>query len=350
MELTEQRSALSLLSILLLTTGLTVSVAAVPANDFLSHATTAAVQNIIDLTIRQQYDRALQRCRKLQAELPQHPVGYFFEAATLQAMMLDYEADAFRERFLELTAQVQRLCKKALQEQPENSWLYFFYGGALGYEAYLRGREQEYLTAFREGWESIQYLERAVQLDSTNFDARLGIGVYKYYRSKLGKFLAWLPFVHNERREGIRLIELARRRGTFSKAAATNALIWIFISEKEFERAQALIDSSRAHYPDSRFFMWSQATVALRTERFHVACEIFERIIASYAAEGVRSAYNELVCHSRLAELYAELENQHKAAEHARQALALEIPRSYRKKAGEYRKRAENVLQAVDNE
>ena len=111
----------------------------------------AEIQQIIDLTIAQDYDRAFAMCKELQRLFPAHPMGFFFEAATLQAQMLDYENYQARKRFFALTDKIRRLGQEALHNDSKNSWLYFHNGSSLGYQAYFLGREHHYWPAFREG-------------------------------------------------------------------------------------------------------------------------------------------------------------------------------------------------------
>ncbi|MFQ5632457.1 MAG: tetratricopeptide repeat protein, partial [bacterium] len=294
--------------------------------------------------VNQEYADALQICQRLQKQYPQHPVGYFFEAATLQASMMDDENYKLKDRFFQLTAKVHKLCKAALRNDPQNSWLYFFMGGAMGYEAYFLGREQNYLKAFSDGWNSIQSLETAIALDAENYDAYLGIGAYKYYRSKLSKYLNWLPFVRDERKTGIEMIERAIEKGKFSKAAAMNALIWIHIGEKNYPQADALIDEALARYPNSRFFLWGKATSATEQKNWRRAEIVYKKILQSYAREGKRSSYNKLLCHTRLAEIYAKRNNSELASKHAQKALTIKINKSMRKKARKHQKLAEQIL------
>lgn len=307
-------------------------------------AAIAEISTLIDATIRQDYQRAFAICEQLQTRYPAHPLGYFFEAATLQARMLDYEEYAEKERFFKLTAKVREMSKQALRDDPKNSWYHFFIGGALGYEAYFLGREHHYLKAFSEGWNSIQSLETAIALDTSNYDAYLGIGTYRYYRSKLSKYLSWLPFVGDEKEAGIRMIRQAIDHGKFSRAAAMNGLIWIYIDEEKFRQADELIETALAEYPTSRFFLWAKATSASEQKKWHQAEQVYFDILKSYRAEGVRSHYNELLCHARLAQIYDHLRKAELAQTHAKTALQIEIAKSLRKRAQKFQTMAEQII------
>lgn len=314
------------------------------SEDLFSEENIAIIQSIIDNTINQKYEKAFQLCHELQKLYPTHPAGYFFEATTLQAEMLDFENYDQNKRLFRLTKQAEELCKSHLRSDPQNSWHYFFLGGAFGCDAYFLSREQKYLKAFSDGLHSIQSLETAVALDSSNYDAYLGIGAYKYYRSKLSKFLSWLPFVRDEKESGIQMIELAIEKGRFSKAAAMNTLIWIYIDEEKYTQAEKLTHRALEKYPESRFFLWGKATAASKQKNWRQAEIVYQQILQSYATEDKRSFYNELVCHASLAKIYANLAMGALACEHAQKALTIKIPKSVQKKAQKYRKMAEQIL------
>lgn len=320
---------------------------ALASGPYLPDSSVATAQHIIQHTTRQNYAHALALCHLLQQRHPEHPVGYFFEAATLQARMLDFEDYSEQKTFFALSKKVVSLCRTLLVKQPENSLLYFFWGAALGYEAYFQGKDNHMLQAFRGGWDSIQLLERALALDPGNYDVYLGIGAYKYYRSKYSHFLKWLPFVHDERQAGIEMIRQAIDNGLFARPAALNALIWIYVEEKHYEAAQELVDRALADYPGSRFFLWGKARVAQLREDWPAAAAAYREILRSYAEDGKQVPVNELICYAGLAECARAEGDAASAIELARRALAIEVPSSGRKKVEPYRDEAKKLLREL---
>jgi tetratricopeptide (TPR) repeat protein len=263
------------------------------------------LQTAITQTILQQYDKALELTELVIKSTPSEPTGYFFKAAILQARMMDYENYEHDEKaFFFATATCRKLAQAKLKERHDQAWAHFFYGSAMGYEAFLLGKKKKFLEAFRYGWQSLQHLEAALKINPQLHDAYLGIGTYKYYRSKMSKTFSWLPFVKDEREEGILMIRQAIAHGRYSRTAAINGLSWILINENRSAEALALIDSALIMYPASRFFLWSAGEAAYRAKRYDQAAAYYRLILSSLQNENRLSPYLELAGRTRLAKAY----------------------------------------------
>jgi tetratricopeptide (TPR) repeat protein len=275
----------------------------------LSDHQTAALDSLIQMSIFQaicqHYDSALGLTEKVIKLTPREPIGYFFRAAILQARILDYEDyDGDEDAFFAATGMCRKLAQTKLREHRDEAWAHFFFGSALGYEAFLIGKKKKYFEAFRYGWQSIQHLEAALKIDPQLYDAYLGIGTYKYYRSKMSRSFSWLPFIRDERETGIQMIRQALAKGRYSRPAAINGLSWILMDENRPAEALALTDSALAMYPSSRFFLWSAGEAAGRVGRHEQAAAHYRIILESLQLENHLSPYLELVGRTRLAKVY----------------------------------------------
>ncbi len=306
------------------------------------------VEQIVNHSVMQDYDAARAICLEMERAYPEHPGGYFFRAAVLQSKMMDYENYAELDEFFRLTRRALELARRDIKKYRQNSWPYFFLGASLGYRAFYYFREKNYLQAFHDGWNAIKMLERSLELDSTNYDVYLGIGAFKYYKSKYSKSLQFLPFVTDERELGIRLIRKTIEMGKFAYPAALNALTWILLEEGRYAEAEATVREALQKYPGSRFFLWGKAAVAYRQEKWTEAREAYEGILASYVNDpGGRSPFNEMVCHAMLATIYQKTGNGDLARRHAEEVLQIRIDRRLKKRAKPYLKLASQILEEV---
>jgi tetratricopeptide (TPR) repeat protein len=309
------------------------------------------LQQAISRTIAQKYGEAFALADSVIKLAPEEPVGYFFHAAILQARMLDYEKLMDEKTFLSATGACRKVAQKKLRQNANDAWAHFFLGSALGYEAFFLGKTKRFFEAFRTGMRCIHHLEAALKLDPQLYDAYLGIGTYKYYRSKMSKNFTWLPFVDDERAEGIRMIRQAMAKGRYSRSAAINGLSWILMDENRPEEALALVDSALALYPSSRFFLWSAGEAAYRVGRYEQAAACYEQIIQSLQNENVLSPYLELVGRTRLAKVYQAANKMEAACQELQRLGALELSKNERargeaflKDTAAYRKNCEGHL------
>jgi len=295
------------------------------------------LQKAIVRTTSQHYEEALALTDLVIKLSPDEPPGYFFRAAVLQAWMMDYENYAADEKaFFAATGACRKLAQQQLRERRNEAWAHFFFGSAIGYEAFVMGKKKKYFEAFRYGWKSIQHLETALQLDPQLYDAYLGIGTYKYYRSKMSKNFSWLPFVKDEREIGMRMIRAALAKGRYSRTAAVNGLSWMLMDENRPAEALALIDSALALYPTSRFFLWAAGEAAFRVGRYDHAAAHYQQILTTLQNENQLSPYLELVGRARLARVYQAAEKFDEACHELERISVLVLSKPDRERGEEF--------------
>lgn len=310
---------------------------------FFTPALDSLISVAVEKTINQEYDSALADVRSIEARFPESPVGPFFRAAVLHSMMIDYENYDEEPEFKRAVDLTLARSKKWLRRPETAAWGNFFMGAGLAYLAFYYGKQMQIVQAFRTGLSSISALERALAADSTLYDAYLGLGVYKYYRSKYARFLSWLPFVADEREEGIRMVYVATDKGKFSRYAATNTLIWLLLDEKRFDEAYRLAHNAAATYPNSRFFMWTAAATERYLGRWDAALQRYQAILDSFQKEGRLAPYNEVVIRARLAESYHHLGDWLESNTQCHRALAVPLTKAEKRRAQKYLRKLEEL-------
>lgn len=285
------------------------------------------LQRAVVATVEQEYDHAFRLVDQAIALAPNDPLGPLFRAATLQSRMMDYEIYDDEKEFFKSVKQCRQLAEKKLQRQPNDAWGHFALGSAYGYEAFYIGKKKRYLEAVHLGWNSIKHLEAAVRLDSTLYDAYLGIGTYKYYRSKLK-----LLFFSDERETGLAMVRKAGTHGKYSRYAALNGLTWILLDENNAQEAFAISDAVLLKHPRSRFFMWGVAESASRLEKIDYAREIYRRLINTLQEEGKLTPYLEAVGRTKLSRVEFRAGNAEAACRELTRAAELKIERDPRHK------------------
>lgn len=280
------------------------------------------LQKAITATIDQKYDRALVIIDSVIAHSPAEPIGHLFRAATLQSRMLDYEDDADEAIFMKSTKTCSELSHKLLHKNPNDAYAHFWLGSAYGYEAFHLGKKRRYVEAVHKGWKTIQHLEAAIRLEPGLYDAYLGIGTYKYYRSKLKLF-----FLGDESAEGLAMVRQAATHGNYSRYAAINGLTWMLLDENLAAEAYAMTDSVLQAFPRSRFFLWGAAEAAARLKKFERARECYQQIMISLQEERKFSPYLEAVCRSKLARLALQESNLQEACAQLDLIDARKLPR-----------------------
>lgn len=255
----------------------------------------------IDLTFRSRFEEARVRFLRVMERYPAHPVGYFYQAAALQSKMLDYETDLWEEDFLRLAEEGLGLGEAAIEAGGADAWTYFYTGSIYTYKALYRGRTGSIVAGFFSARTGVKYLETAVEMDSTLYDAYLGIGSYKYWASR---YMKWLPWVRDEREEGIRLVRRAIDRGSYSRWIGLNSLAWIEYDRAAYADALILFREGLDRFPGSRFFLWGTADTYFRLGQYEHAAEGYAHILDVILGMVYNNGFNEAVCRFKLAKTH----------------------------------------------
>ena len=90
-------------------------------------------------------------------------------------------------------------------------------------------------------------------MDSTFYDAYVGLGAYHYYKTKMAENFLWLPFISDRREEGIAQIKKTIDHGFLASYNARESLLRIYFNEQKYEQAVALADSLETGNPNDAY-------------------------------------------------------------------------------------------------
>jgi len=259
------------------------------------------VQECISLTISQKYDSAEAICKKIQTIDKHNPIGYLLLAATIQSKMMDYETDRWENAFHENIDKTIALCRHRLSQNRLDAWSHFCLGSAFCYKSFYLGKQHHLFQSLKFATRGIKELNQAVKLDSTMYDAYFAIGTYKYWKSRKIQFLTWLPFIKDERKTGIMMIQRTIEQGKFSKYAALNGLSWIYLDAGRIEDAISAAMSGLRDFPGSRFFLWCVADSYFKKQDYENAQVYYQKILDSILTEPHNNHYNEILSRQKLA-------------------------------------------------
>jgi tetratricopeptide (TPR) repeat protein len=291
----------------------------------------AAIQRVVELTFLLEYEQGLETADRLEAMLPSHPVVPLLRAGVLYCRMLDHEdlldLEAFDAAYQQAWARSEEM-KKAGEAAEAN--LYF--GVLLGFKALLQQRRGAWWPAVKYGMKSVGYLKDCVEQDSSYKDAYLGIGTYKYWRSRATDFINWLPFIPDQKKEGIALIRRAMEEGLFGREISRSTLAWILIDNGRPSEAVLLSIEGLKLYPGSRFYLWTLADGYLHTGRWKAAAEIYQQLYDSIHLLRRNNHYNELGICKQMARCYQNMQKPEIALEWVERGLALQLSEDVRER------------------
>lgn len=276
----------------------------------------------LDLIYNMEFDAALQATQRVITGAPEHPAGYFYQAAAYWLWQLTtpdkVQRQALRRRFDTATHHTIRVAEQLSRDQAAEAA--FYLGAAYGMQARMYAMNKHYFKALRAAKTGGAYLQQCVDIDPTWYDAYYGLGLYHYYLARVPAVLRGvvqlLIGMHGDRTKGLQELERARSHGVLAAPAAASALARIYVLpfEKQYQRAYSLLQALTQRYPnnfDYRFrFMYASAL----TKRWEQARQV-SRALEAEVRRG-KPYYSRQwlpLLHYRTAETYV-LQGEHAAA------------------------------------
>jgi len=254
------------------------------------------LRSSIDLVLNHRYRAAEAPFRRMIVEHPDEPAGYLLLAYSLQGQMVDAEDYSRMPEFEALIRECLGAVQRRKTRRPRDGWADFCAGYAQLYRAFISYKTGHRWSSFRSAGKGVKLLRRALKSDSALTEAGLGIGSFLYWKSAKLKMFKWLPFVHDNRREGIELVRKTAENGRVFGALARDELVRILDNEKRYAAALKLARANARDYPESRFFRWTLANALLKAGLQEEASQAYQKLAKQYRELPRGNRLNELNC------------------------------------------------------
>lgn len=278
---------------------------------------------------------------------------WFYITSMLNSKMTHYENQVDEKAFLNAINQVQSNISILDMVVDRHDSLtqarqFFYRGSASGYLAFFQGQNGEWFDALDNGLQSIGDLEKAVVYDSTLYDAWLGIGVYQYWRSTRLKYLNWMPFVRDQREEGIANIRKAAQKSRYSRYLAMHQLIYILLNYGAKDEALKYANEAVHKYPQSIFMHWAYAHTRYMRHEYVKAIEAYKKLSELLDQAVDQNPNHQISCLARLAEMYYNDGRDTDALREAMKSIQLSRNVKLSKEGKKGVKKAQRILGILD--
>lgn len=271
------------------------------------------IRDNIEFTINGKFESALDLLNERVMKYPDDYQTYFYLAATLNSKMTHFEYFKDEQNFNNYIDKTIQLIEPKLEneiiEDTLHSKLLFFLGSAYGYRGYFEGRKGNWYSALSNGLKAKSLLSESIELDSTYVEAYLGIGTYKYWLSSKIKFVLWIPFVPDDREEGIEMIKKSLEIDSPVKYMAMHQLVYILIDYGNFEEAIDYAERIIKKYPESQFMWWANAHTYYKKRDYDKAISSYNQLLTLFENDPNHNPGHFIKCNLKLAQLYYELNN-----------------------------------------
>ena len=280
---------------------------------------------VISLITAERYEEALSISDSLIDTHPQAPGGWFLRASVLSSRSIDFEDELDDPAFHLACDSVRSICSRLIENGEDSAWVRFYLGSTLGYLSFKAMKNGRTFDAVSKAVKMAANYEETIKIDSSFWDAYLGLGVYYYQRSQRAGILRVIRLISDRREEGLRLLQICAEKGRFSSIAASSNIAWLAIYREDYETALSVSEELLEQYPYSRAFLWCLGRAQIGLKRWDEAIETYRRILTSVRQESRNNRYNEISCLHAMTTANAELNNWHEVVRLSGEALTLNI-------------------------
>ncbi len=255
------------------------------------------------------FDQANRDFAQIIQDNPNDPFAYLSDAGALwwetssQTGIIP-APDWLRKRFendLRLSIQGARLLLKSPSREKKAEG-YFIRGLAEGEWGEWDFIHHHWFKAFLSGRKGLSDVKKCIRLDSTYYDAYLGLGSYDYQVSRFGFLLktgAFLGGLHANERRGIEHLIIAEDRGPYSKDQAAIFLATLYFADKkDYKTSLLIIEKLRAGYPESLYFKVLEIALRAKLNEWNRSLSLGKNVFDAIAAdpEGYKKKLLDVAC------------------------------------------------------
>lgn len=210
----------------------------------------------VDLIHHHQFQEGINVFNEITSLYPEEPIGYFFVAAAYQTLIDAYRNEKYKADFEKYIRLAIKKSERKIKNSNPKAFDYFYAGASYEYRGIYRSFRGDWWGAFWDGGRGKKNMEKALEMDSTNYDIYYGLGTYYYWRSVKSKILWWLPFFGDQRKKGVEYTKLSIAKGRFAKDDAKWSLVRIYAEEKDYPEALNWGDSIKLINPEDILSKW----------------------------------------------------------------------------------------------
>lgn len=252
------------------------------------------------------YDEAERLLDRFIADHPDEPAGYLFKAAVLQYVCTDYEDESRGEEYEALLARTEELSRRRIAVNRADRWAQYFISSASslrGVRAVSRG---SFIRGIESGRDGARGFAAILSEDPGFCDACLGTGSYRFWKSVAAGPLRLIPFVGDERSQGINEVRKALECGKLTGPLSNTVLLEMLL---EFDpcAARDLGERLAGEYPSCRLFAWQLGEAYKKLRQYDSAVGVFTALAERYARDPRDDGSGQVRCWWKLAVLSREL-------------------------------------------
>lgn len=245
---------------------------------------------------------------------PDEPYGYYYIAQIYYWTFLGSKDKGEYNVFSKFSDLAKEKIERNLEKDEKNVRMIFLAGNLELFNAMANATNESSVDAFWASKSSVNYFEKALQLNPKFYDAYLGLGLFDYAMSFVPEFLQWavnLTGLSSDKERGLRYIKTAFNKGTSETTESAFHLAKIYTDYlAEFDSAYGYIRPVILKYPRNTLFHYQYAVSLIKGKELDRAIHPLNTVLR---LSNKRFPQITALAHYRKGEIYFK-KNQFKSA------------------------------------
>lgn len=225
-----------------------------------------------------QYEEAKNLFQQVKKKYPQSPMASFGMMMLYNSIMFEDYNFSLQDKFEIESLKNKKIVSKIHQDKNASAWDLFLCGGSSGLRGFYYMRRDEVFAALGEAKIARECLERSLKKDPSFIDAKLGLGMYDYWRSVFTNRIKILPFFKDRRKEGIKQILEVAQKGMATQELAQVALIFVYMQDKNSSEGLELSRNFLKKYPSNIIVKIHEGRFLIYQRKLLEAIRVFDEI------------------------------------------------------------------------
>jgi tetratricopeptide (TPR) repeat protein len=247
-------------------------------------ATQNVVLEVIDHIYNYEFGEIEPLAKQIRAKYPHHPVNAMLKAMQLQWQYLPVKDNkALSGQYLSLLQECLTKAKaleKDVKTRPEAA---FFSMAGHGYIALVHNYNDDKIKAASEAKQAYNYVMDGFKYMERNPEFYFSSGLYNYYMIRYPEDHPIVKpivifFKDGNREEGLHQMDVAARKGVFTRTESAFYLARIFLKhELRYDRASSYLTTLTQKYPNNPIFLMKHTEALLLLGKYEEAQPYLER-------------------------------------------------------------------------
>ncbi len=262
---------------------LIISLPIISPKTYAQQSVTSSVKTGLEYCYNFKWEQADNTFKKIIRTHPDDPRGYHYEASIYFWYYFSNQDKKDYRNFLAYSDTAIDAAVKKLEDDPDNPDILYMLGADYSYRTMAFTKAEKFLDAVWASKKSESLLNKALEIDSTKYDAYLGLGLYNFAVSQIPTAFKWalsLAGIRGDKETGLRYLRLAAHKGNYSKVEAQFYLSQILSNFLfDFKGAASYLTTLLNRYPDNLLFNYSYAVIKIKQKKLADAKKILRTIL-----------------------------------------------------------------------